>query len=500
MRLLFSKREYPLLQIKNYLKKYNKSYHEKVLNGRYKNLENWTIPQLYLLSDCTLDVSVFFFFLKTNVNFNYFSKKGVNVFHLFIILFFLKKDFISDDSINLFTQLLKYSYKEMNLVIINHEKLYSLLDVLVLLQTQPKGLFPKSFFPKSFQYEYHSISEFHFQKLYFELLCYNERHYVVNNYHEISNLSILDFFDTYSFMKEQIFRFIKYRFHIPTDVSINFPNSRVAIFKLIHEKIITQESKQNNNDNKPFNSKKEDKLIYVNEELSDNFSFRKEDFLNSFDNRFCFHNRYLCHLIQTKINPYTREEINDKIIENLLESSFEKQFFPLPDFISSLDTFPFLFNLEKKSLNKNNQELLNFIEQFFVINHPYNQIKNIEYLQVYELTYMSTLIGKETSFFPLFFQEKGQYNVSHVIKTLLHYCQKKTKLLNVLYYYIEEIFADLNSFREIEKYLVNIELHYIELLDAYKYRYNTSNNSFYSRFVENMLLIYEFKKTSGNIT
>lgn len=100
----------------------------------------------------------------------------------------------------------------------------------------------------------------------------------------------------------------------------------------------------------------------------------------------------------------------------------------------------------------------------------------------------------ETKLFPSFEKCYTKTNPMELLKVFLFYCRSKTNYLNVIYYFMEEIFQDLNCYDKIQHFLEDFEEHYPQIFDVYTSRFNISNSHYFSKFIKNIYLIRKFHK------
>ena len=111
------------------------------------------------------------------------SNKGINCFHLIILLFFYCPNFCNDKSINVFIELLNFNFNSSNFAIFSTKNIFSTIDLLYILQNlkSTKRIITKSFFPKKYKINlnYNQLNELHYNKLYLFLLMHNDKFFYV---------------------------------------------------------------------------------------------------------------------------------------------------------------------------------------------------------------------------------------------------------------------------------------------------------------------------------
>ena len=151
---------------------------------------------------------------------------------------------------------------------------------------------------------------------------------------------------------------------------------------------------------------------------------------------------------------------------------------------------------DHKSVQIKKKNIISYIESFFNINHPYNQIHKIEHFKAYEIKYLSYVLLKETKLFPSFQKSFDNPAITTLLKVLLDSCRKRTKYLNIIHYFLEEIFQDLDCYMKISPYLDCFEENYPKILDVYLSRFNISNTHYFNKFIRNIFIIKKFQEES----
>lgn len=118
----------PIEDINKYLKNYSTVYHLSILNGKYKYLSNWTPSQLLLFHNPILQRKTLYYLLYKGIDLNIPSRKGVNFYQLFLILFFYIVEFQTKEMVLLFIDTLKFGFLPNQLMILSPSKIYTILD------------------------------------------------------------------------------------------------------------------------------------------------------------------------------------------------------------------------------------------------------------------------------------------------------------------------------------------------------------------------------------
>ena len=92
----------------------------------------------------------------------------------------------------------------------------------------------------------------------------------------------------------------------------------------------------------------------------------------------------------------------------------------------------------------------------------------------------------ETHLFPKFQECYNHPNTLHLFKILLHYCRNKSKFLNVIYFFLEEIIQDLQCYKKIKPLLDDFENNYNSILSIYFSRFQINNNHYLDKFMKNI--------------
>lgn len=483
-------------KVLTYLDKFDCKYHSDILNGNYKMFTNWSILQEILMFDADMERTLSFLIVKYGIDFNLRTKKGVSFFHLYLLLLFFHPSFQNESRGNYFIHLLNYGILPNHLMIFNFKKIYSMLDVLYILQNQ-KNIVPKSFLPSSIETNYKPLEQEMYNKIYLILMCKNEKFFHVSikknipsiHHTTIFNVSIGDCGEP-KILKEYLLN--QYNLPVSTESEKIKENILYLVANIdFYEQWV--EKKQN-----PFGTcnEKDSNFIFINPDFINNAELQNETFLKPIENKFRFHKTFLSNLIKTKTNPYTRNKIDEKTIVDMIEQNIkDKYIFPISTIRENADHFPFIFNQnENEVTNMGEKNILSYIESFFAVNHPYNQIHILQHLEKFEIKYLSYTLIRETNLFPKFQSsyDKPEFNI--LLFNLFFYCKNKTKFINVIYFFLEEILQDLQCYKKIKNLLDDSEKNYDKIVDTYLTRFNITNNHYLNKFMKNIYIIKDFDR------
>lgn len=492
MRLFYKKvkkEENTIPIISKYLSKFDEKHYSSLLNGNYKTLSNWSILQEILFYDTKMEETLSFFIVKCGIDLNLRTRKGISCFHLYLLLLFYHKNY--KDKVDNFITFLNYGLLPNHLMVFNHKKIYSMLDVLYLLQFKKKPIIPKTFFPSNIELDFSPLSEENYNRIYLLLVCNNEKffritkptnipsmhHFTINNVKLCENKFVKDYLVNqynlpYSMDTEKIQETILYL---------------VSNFSFYKEYIEKQKL--------PIGTKQGDSnYIYVNPDFVPNGELQNDTFMHPIENKFKFHQTFLSNLIKTKMNPYTRQKIDEETISTMIEEFIHKrQIFPISTIKEKVEHFPFIFTTtENDDPKKDIKNLVSYVESFFAIGHPYNQMYSLQNFKSYQIKYLSHILTSETSLFPKFKQCLETPTVLTLFQVLLEYCRNKNKFIQVIYFFVEEIFQDLRAYERIKDKLNEYEKNYDLIVDIYLSRFNITNNHYLSKFMKNIYTIRDF--------
>ena len=490
---IFKIKNYPdntIETIENFLSLYDSKYHNLLLNGNYKYLSNWSLIQEILFFEKDLKKVFTRLIVKYNIDLNIRNKKGLSFYHLYLILLFYMDSFRTEERIDYFIEMLKFGVLPNHFMIINYNKIYSLLDILCLLQDEKK-IIPKTVFPKYFNMKFSKLSVENFEKIYINLLFQKEKFYYLKKEIQLVKMTYYTVYDLSKLNDKLLNQYIIEKYNLPK----NTVNLQQSILYLISN--ITDYNNSLKNETFPIGFDKDDtNYIYINPEFINNSELQISSFMNPIEGKYRFHKSFFSILIHTKMNPYTRKKIDEETLQNMIEN-INELIFPISTLDENISEFPFLFHkLNNEDNSIGNQNILSFIESFFTINHPYNQIYKLQNLKSYEIKYVSHVLTTETKLFPKFQESYSKNDIENLLRIFLFYCKSKIKCLNVIYYFLEEIQQDLKCFHSIEKDLDDFEKNYSKIYDNYTSRFNTSNYIYFSKFIKNIYLIRKFKNNS----
>ena len=477
----------------SYLEHIDSKYHSHVLNGNYTSLAGWSVLQELLFYDKNIQTTLSSLILKYGLDFNLRTKKGVSFYHLYLIMLFYDESFRTEEKQNYFIWLLNFGILPNNLMIFNTSKIYSMLDMLYLLQHK-KSMIAKSFFPSRYKSNYQKLEADYYNKLYLILICKNEKFYKVKikddipNIHNITIQNIKFSNDEYSKILQE---YILNLYNLPSSTDTNMMKKDI-LFLYNNVKIYNDWI---NERQLPLGSSENDtNFIFINPDFVNNAELQKETFLDPIENKFRFHQTFLAVLIRTKMNPYTRNKIDEKTLKEMIDNHIlTKHIFPISSINDTIHKFPFIFDtLHITDTDIGIKNIICHIESFFNINHPYNQIHNLRLLKSYEIKYLSFTMVNETNIFPKFKECFENPNLKTLLKIMLHYCKTKNKFMNVIYFFLEEIFQDLQCYKRIKLYLDNFEENYENIVDIYFSRFQINNNHYLDKFMKNIYIIKDF--------
>ena len=507
-------------QIKQCLQQYDIKHRKDIINGCYKKIPKFNLLQIIILtlhSDSNSSFSfnekhdALMYLLKQGGNLNVKGTNGINCFHLLLLMFFYCPSFCCEETINLFINMLNLNFIPCNIAILSFDKMFSTLDLLYLLQNYPtkKKLVSSTFFPKKYNIyvtNFKKLDEKFYNKLYVFLLMHNEKFfYIKNAYHPFHNYNVFNIPTAWnSEYKSVLLEYLYHKYNLPPlssqekDDSCTIEND---ISYLRNHNVLIDDVYRilSNNNNIPIgaDSHSSNNVCYVNQEFIDNNQLQLSSFFDSIDN-YAFHHTYLGENIKTGLNPFTRRKIDPSVLDQWIHKfNQNSNNFPLTTIHDSIGHFPYLFDsvyVNQPSDKYKVKSLIDYIEKYFYINHPYNNIYRLETMKSYEIAYISHILIKDTSLFPRFQKVTNRPDILNLLQILLYYCKTKYRYINVIYFFIEEIFADLSSFNNIENLLSNVSSNTYEIMINYTIRYNTSNIVFFNKFLSNMLKINEFKQ------
>lgn len=486
----------PIEDVKKILNNYEEKLHLPILNGNWRILQPFSSIQYLLFHNPIKHKDVIYFLIEKGVDLNLKCKKGVNFFQLFIILFFYQKDFQNENVVEFFIELLKYGIEINNPLIFSVNNIYTILDIFYKLQY--KSVVPKNFFPRHLKVEHNPLPEIFFQKLYLCLLCYGAKFFRIYPSNEINAINI---YNCKQFLKNSLFKqFLIEKFKLPLHLSDEEIEKRIMFLYLFKNHVIQYFSKETEdrpikvkNNFHILEAKKDDQ--YLNLELVPTSSLQSYEFLSPLNNVH-FHKSFFPILFQTKTDPYTRKKLDDcnlNLWKNEMKFGYNFPIFTLEETLQ--EHCPYLFqNIKIKEYNFKDISLISYLEQFFTINHPYQQLSKLSHFQRYEIKYFSHIIHNETTMFKKFKTTFDNPNLDNFIKIIFYYCKLNMKFVNILYFLMEEILSDLNCFKVLKEYIDKFDENPVIVYNQYSARFGTNNPYYINKFLQNMVLIYKFSK------
>lgn len=487
---------HPIEDVQKFLENYDEKLHKPILNGNWKTLQPFSPIQYLLFHNPYKHKDVIMFLLEKGVDLNFKCKKGVNFFQLYLLLFFYDKSFQTDDVVNFFIDLLKYGIEINNPIIFSTTNIYTMIDIFQ--QLQKKSVVPKVFFPRQYSLQYHPLPKEFFCKVYLSLLCHGAKFYKVCPSNSVNNMNIYNFS---SFMDDSfiIKQYILEKFKLPLNISKEEIEKRV-LFLYSHKEHVLRYFHQVEQE-KPIIAKnnfyetENENQEYINLDYVPNSSLQSYEYLSPIDN-VIFHKSFFPILFQTKIHPYNRKVLKEfeiKCWQNEMKFMYNFPITPLEDTLQT--NSPYLFyDLRIKDKKFKEKSIISFLEHFFNINHPYQQITKIIYFKKHEIQYFSHVIYYETSLFKKFKKTVDNPNKNLFLKILFHYCKLNIKFVNILYFLMEEIMNDLKCFDVLKDYVESFDENPILVYNQYYARFGTTNPHYLNKFIENMILIYSFYK------
>lgn len=506
-------------QIKQCLQQYDIKYRKDIINGYHKKIPNFNLLQIIILSFHSHKHTFTFeeindaltFLLKQGGDLNIKGRKGINCFHLMLLMFFYCPTFCCEKNINLFIRLMNFNYRPCNVAILSYNKMFTALDLLYILQNDLKKqkIISSAFFSKKYNVlikDFQPLDEDSYNKLYLFLLMHNEKFFhVTKAYHTFHSYNIFNITTNWGPQyKSLLLDYLYQKYNLPT-LSTNEKDDATTIERdimyLRTNQVVMDHVYQiiSNNKDIPIgvDLDSNSSICYVNQEFIENSKLQLSSYFDPFDN-YAFNHSYLGELVKTGVNPFTRRKIDPDILEKWISHFDRHRYnFPISTIHDSFSHFPYLF--DSVYISKSNQQykvssLIDYIEKYFYINHPYNHIYRLQNMKSYEIKYISYILNKDTSLFPRFQNVAKTPDILTLLQTLLYYCKYKYKYINVIYFFLEEILADISSFGNIESLLSNISLNTYEIMINYTIRYNTNNIIFFNKFLSNMMKINEYKQ------
>lgn len=487
----------------NIVQYYSKEEKLNIISGLNPSYTNqWTPLQCLLFWGPDKYKSLLFHLLEEGANPNVYSKRGLNFYHLFLCLLFYQKNFQTKEIFDIFLKTLKFGFQPNFLVILSFQKIYLPLDFFLLLS---KGQVKNISFLKN---NFHPIQSFVFtemKNLYFynsilfSFFCYNS----LRPQQELPDIACITLRDIYYYLKYDILKaYLVNIFKLPFDLSNDEIVKRIFYLSKKEKHLPLIFENENHVDipfnvNERFRNSDNDSVLFINPELVGNNFLSKDEYLPVLvegQKKYYFHETYYPILIRQKTNPYSRQPISSPNLQSWKEHLENKFVFPIQttsEFLKTNDTYIFSFKTMTDYIKY--RQCYAYIEQLFQFYHPYNQINKVLQQKNYELQYFAHVLVYESNLMKNFKQVLKKPNYITFFKNLLFYCRKGTKFINMIYFFSEEIFQDLQCYEKIENNIDNLDENTSELWDQYYSRYSTFHPSFMKKFLQQLLLIQKYK-------
>lgn len=462
----------------------------KKINGRYTHITKLTPLQSILYWNIVNYIDFTYELIKEGANPNIRSCLGINFFHLFLFLLYYHPIYQTDEHYNIFVDLIKLGIN-CNLKIYINNKNYFILDILYLLQNKPFKFcqFITSPLLKKKQIKYKVLSKDKYDNLVLLFLCLGGQYKSLE--HLYTSLKIDDIhtlLEKHSFFK----LFIQEKFKLP----LNITNDE--ILKRIKYLIENKSNIEYSSDEIPILSSHIENTTYLNPEFIENGSLQIYEYLQPpllKNNQYTFfHKNFFLELYLHKVNLFTKEIIDNDILQEWLNYVKKNFQFPISSLKEIIENEPFLFHNKVTTID--NKEYINFIEEFFTIINPYNHVNNIPELNEKQLKYLSHILFYESSLFPKYSQCLKKPSLKKFCDITFFYCKKHPKNISIISYFIEEVFQDLKSYERIKTIIQNLDdqensnIFYSE----YLYRYSEFHPVYMSKFIENILTLNKYLK------
>jgi hypothetical protein len=506
---------------------------QKKINGRYSHIAIMTPLQSILYWNVEKYIDFIYELIKEGANPNIRSNLGYNFFHLFLFLLYYHPIYQTDEHYNIFVRLIRLGMN-CNIKIYINNKSYFVLDILYLLQEKPflSYSFITSPLFKKKDVKYKSLSRDKYDNLVLLLLCLGGQYKLLKHMY-----TSVKFEDSQELMKNHLFfkGFIQEMFKLPLNISnkevlkrikyiichksnIEKTNSEIPLLSSKSNKDVEDKDDiEDNIDNKENKEDIEDKKEMKEDNIDDKEDIEDKKNINYFNPEFIengelqnyeylypplvirnnitfFHKNFFLELYLNKVNLFTRQNIDSVILQKWL-IYIQKYFqFPINSLQDTLDNEPFFF--KNKNTKNDNNEYINYIEEFVCIINPYNHINNILYLNIKQIKYMTHIIFYESSLFPKYKQCLKNPSLKTFCDITLYYCRKHPKNISIISYFIEEVFQDFKSYERIKNIIHNLDqqensnVFYTE----YIYRYNEFHPVYMSKFIENILTLNNYLK------
>lgn len=465
---------------------------QKKINGRYTHIAKLTPLQAILYWNIVKHIDFIYELIKEGANPNMRSGLGINFFHLYLFLLYYHPIYQTDEHYNLFVKLIRLGMN-CNLKIYINNKNYFVLDILYLLQNKPfkSCQFITSPLFKKKQVNYKLLSKEKYDNLILLFLCLGGQYQKLS--HPYTSLKIDDIgeiLEKHSFFKT----FIQEKFKLPITIT------NEEIVKRVNYIIENKSNLKEFLTEIPISSSITDEncVTYLNPEFIENGKLQIYEYLHppldKNSNFTFFHKNFFLELYLQRINLFTREKIDDKVLQEWKKYIFKNFQFPISTLEDCIKNVPFLFH--NKNSGVDHREYINFIEEFFSIINPYNHITSILQLSDKQIKYLSHILFYESSLFPKYKQCLKKPNLKKFCDITFFYCKKHPKNISIISYFIEEVFQDFKSYERIKNIIQNLDqqensnIFYSE----YLYRYNEFHPIYMSKFIENILTLNNYLK------
>jgi hypothetical protein len=307
----------PFYDLKKLFSNRSKEEQQSILNGAYKQLSDFNALQLSLLwSEPEKTEPFFHHLIDHGASIDKLSNKGLNFMHLFLMLAFYNPCFRSEAVLKIFLKLLNYGFNPTKCLCLSNRVL-TFLDILILLQNNPKDLKITTFvgnhpIKKTLQYE--RMDRQLFEKLFITLLCYGVP------FHHKHPLQNVTWFSCQELLyKYEVFdSYIKERMKLPLSITREETWKRINYMlkqKHMLAKFITfLETKEH-----PIGFKMHGKNPhFFNVSFLPNMQLQSYEYLPPLTEEeqiIYFHKSYFFQLISKQLNPFTRKQIQNDMIE-----------------------------------------------------------------------------------------------------------------------------------------------------------------------------------------
>lgn len=478
---------------------YNRSKEEQkaILNGSFLQFHDLNSLQLALLWNQPIKYDSFFYrLIELGASIDKLSSKGLNFMHIYLFLLYYSPSFRDERIYHLFFKFLNYGFNPTQCLCTSNN-VFTYLDMLILLQ---KGNILKltSFIGKHFINKdlcYQKLDQIKFEKLFLTFLCYGVP---FQHEHCLQNMT---WFNCEKYLTQhKVFEYyVKERLKVPITITVQETTKRLK-YILLHHRHIRDLANRFDSKGHPIGMKDKNAMNnFFNIEFVGNQTLQHYEFLppvTEKEQSIYFHKSFFFHLISKRVNPFTRTELDQTIIEKWKEYVNNNSIFifPIQDILSINENI-YLFSDQK--INDSTFKLrqsFHFIQQFFEIYHPYHQINRLYNLKKFEVKYISHLFYYETNILKNFSKVMHNPSVTQLYKVMLYYCRKSIKYVSIMYFLMEEIFQDLSCYEKLKPYITSLNDNYDLLFEQYILRFEHFDTQYMNKFVENMLVIYRYEE------